>query len=120
MTLSLGTAYRSFGGEVEASSSPTLCRLPASRRHQLWAIAPAHEARGLSQTALPPLQPLKPHLAHTKQPKRSIGWNFRHSQRRYQQGTLPQQSNEQLREIGSTTDMIEPDYDPAVRIRSVR
>src|ERR1700736_6514265 len=39
MTLSLDTAYRSFGGEVEASSTPTICRLPDSRRHQLWAIA---------------------------------------------------------------------------------
>jgi hypothetical protein len=35
----LDTAYRSFGGEVEASSTPTICRLPDSRRHQLWAIA---------------------------------------------------------------------------------
>src|ERR1700737_264759 len=42
MALSLGTAYRSFGGEVEASSTPTICRLPDSRRHQLWAIAPQH------------------------------------------------------------------------------
>src|SRR5213080_3383501 len=41
MTLSLDTAYRSFGGEVEASSTPTICRLPDSRRHQLWAIAHA-------------------------------------------------------------------------------
>src|SRR3982074_2343702 len=41
MTLSLDTAYRSFGGEVEASSTPTICRLPDSRRHQLSAIAPA-------------------------------------------------------------------------------
>src|ERR1700716_1546607 len=40
MTLSLDTAYRSFGGEVEASSTPTICRLPDSRRHQLSAIAP--------------------------------------------------------------------------------
>src|ERR1700682_5051792 len=40
MMLSLDTAYRSFGGEVEASSTPTICRLPDSRRHQLWAIAP--------------------------------------------------------------------------------
>src|SRR5437879_5102093 len=39
MTLSLDTAYRSFGGEVEASSTPTICRLPDSRRHQLSAIA---------------------------------------------------------------------------------
>jgi hypothetical protein len=36
----LDTAYRSFGGEVEASSTPTICRLPDSRRHQLSAIAP--------------------------------------------------------------------------------
>ncbi len=36
----LDTAYRSFGGEVEASSTPTICRLPDSRRHQIWAIAP--------------------------------------------------------------------------------
>jgi len=35
MMLSLDTAYRSFGGEVEASSIPTICRLPDSRRHQL-------------------------------------------------------------------------------------
>src|SRR6478735_5037496 len=40
MMLSLDTAYRSFGGEVEASSTPTICRLPDSRRHQLSAIAP--------------------------------------------------------------------------------
>jgi hypothetical protein len=40
--LSLDTAYRSFGGEVEASSTPTMCRLSDSRRHQLWAIALGH------------------------------------------------------------------------------
>src|SRR6266404_450257 len=40
MMLSLDTAYRSFGGEVEASNTPTICRLPDSRRHQLSAIAP--------------------------------------------------------------------------------
>jgi hypothetical protein len=39
MMLSLDTAYRSFGGEVEASSTPTICRLSDSRRHQLLAIA---------------------------------------------------------------------------------
>src|SRR3974377_1644166 len=39
MMLSSDTAYRSFGGEVEASSTPTICRLPDSRRHQLSAIA---------------------------------------------------------------------------------
>src|SRR6202035_1381173 len=39
MMLSLDTAYRSFGGEVEASSTPTICRLSDSRRHQLRAIA---------------------------------------------------------------------------------
>src|SRR5216683_1846136 len=41
MMLSLDTAYRSFGGEVEASSTPMICRLPDSRRHQLSAIAPS-------------------------------------------------------------------------------
>src|SRR6266850_3899602 len=40
MTLSLGTAYRSFGGEMEASSTPMICRLLDSCRHQLSAIAP--------------------------------------------------------------------------------
>src|SRR6266508_6788993 len=39
MMLSLDTAYRSFGGEVEASSTPTICRLSDSHRHQLSAIA---------------------------------------------------------------------------------
>src|SRR5260370_14977269 len=39
MRLSLEPAYRSFGGEVEASSAPTICRLPDSRRHQHWGIA---------------------------------------------------------------------------------
>src|SRR6266849_3473408 len=46
MTLSLDTAYRSFGGEVEASSTPTICRLPDSRRHQLSTIAPPRTASG--------------------------------------------------------------------------
>jgi hypothetical protein len=44
--LSLDTAYRSFGGEVEASSTSTICRLSDSRRHQLSAIA--LDARGLA------------------------------------------------------------------------
>src|SRR3954447_2369810 len=44
MMLSLDTAYRSFGGEVEASSTPTICRLSDSPRHQLSAIAPAPPA----------------------------------------------------------------------------
>jgi hypothetical protein len=46
MMLSLDTAYRSFGGEVEASSTPTICRLSDSRRHQLWAIARIEAVRG--------------------------------------------------------------------------
>src|SRR6476659_10087581 len=46
MMLSLDTAYRSFGGEVEASNTPTICRLPDSRRHQLSAIARRHALRG--------------------------------------------------------------------------
>src|SRR6202022_204353 len=40
------TAYRSFGGEVEASSTPTICRLSDSRRHHFRAIAAARS--GLS------------------------------------------------------------------------
>src|SRR5258705_10925409 len=54
MMLSLDTAYRSFGGEVEASSTPTICRLSDSRRHQLWTIAPSRpgdELRRQSQAA---------------------------------------------------------------------
>src|SRR3979490_1428798 len=47
MMLSLDTAYRSFGGEVEASSTPTICRLSDSRRHQLWAIA--HEVHSVRE-----------------------------------------------------------------------
>src|ERR1700722_17494121 len=47
MMLSLDTAYRSFGGEVEASSTPTICRLPDSRRHQLSAIAREPHGRGV-------------------------------------------------------------------------
>jgi len=45
MMLSLDTAYRSFGGEVEASSTPTICRHPDSPRHQLSAIAPKSTLR---------------------------------------------------------------------------
>src|SRR5580765_4045532 len=51
MMLSLDTAYRSFGGEVEALSTPTICRLPDSRRHQLSAIAPE---RPLGASSYPP------------------------------------------------------------------
>src|SRR5258708_36876134 len=39
--LSWDTAYSSFGGEVEASTPPTIGRLPDSRRHQVSAIAPS-------------------------------------------------------------------------------
>src|SRR3982074_857516 len=61
MTLSLDTAYRSFGGEVEASSTPTICRLPDSRRHQLSAIARAIVTAGsliLAIAAFAPYLPL--------------------------------------------------------------
>src|SRR5438309_5726209 len=33
------TAYHSFGGEVEALNTPTICRLTPSCRHQLSALA---------------------------------------------------------------------------------
>src|SRR5438477_3487666 len=52
MMLSLDTAYRSFGGEVEASSTPTICRLPDSRRHQLSAIAPQPVRLGSKATEM--------------------------------------------------------------------
>src|SRR3981189_3114360 len=45
MTLSLGTAYRSFGGEMEASSTPMICRLLDSCRHQLSALALSEHVR---------------------------------------------------------------------------
>src|ERR1700730_7017721 len=48
MMLSLDTAYRSFGGEVEASSTPTICAFSDSRRHQLSAIA--HRRAGIFST----------------------------------------------------------------------
>src|ERR1700737_720801 len=38
-TLVSVTAYRSFGGEVEALNTPTIRRLTLSRRHQLSALA---------------------------------------------------------------------------------
>ena len=38
-TLELDKAYYSFGGEVEASTTPTICRLPDLPRHQLSTIA---------------------------------------------------------------------------------
>jgi hypothetical protein len=41
ITLSWVTAYHSFGGEVEASNTPTIRRLTPSRRHQLSRIARA-------------------------------------------------------------------------------
>src|SRR6516162_8945325 len=41
MTLVSVTAYHSFGGEVEASNTPTIRRLTPSCRHQLPRIAPA-------------------------------------------------------------------------------
>src|SRR5271170_4094043 len=50
MMLSLDTAYRSFGGEVEASSTPTICRPPDSRRHQLSALALLRIERGSLNT----------------------------------------------------------------------
>src|SRR5437868_14259506 len=39
MTLVSVTAYHSFGGEVEASNTPTIRRLTPSCRHQLSPIA---------------------------------------------------------------------------------
>ena len=41
-------AYYSFGGEVEASTTPTICRLPDLPRHQLSTIARKTENYSLS------------------------------------------------------------------------
>src|SRR5436309_15609287 len=85
MTLSLDTAYRSFGGEVEASSTPTICRLPDSRRHQLWAIARYHfRGRDASYLA-PPAQirtgPIRAYGSHlgclTAKRLSGHGWRIR-------------------------------------------
>src|SRR5947208_11686331 len=71
MMLSLDTAYRSFGGEVEASSTPTICRLPDSRRHQLSAIAPEDHLVRKIDTALDLSwlrSELTPHYSSTGRP----------------------------------------------------
>src|ERR1039458_5675335 len=44
MRLSWVMAYHSFGGEVEASNTPTIRRLTPSRRHQLPRITPLSTA----------------------------------------------------------------------------
>jgi hypothetical protein len=51
MMLSLDTAYRFFGGEVEASSTSTISRLSDSRSHQLSAIAPPAHSQALRTSA---------------------------------------------------------------------
>ena len=51
------TAYHSFDGEVEASTTPTICRLLDLHRHQLSTIAPneaAHARLGEHLRALTP------------------------------------------------------------------
>jgi Plasmid pRiA4b ORF-3-like protein len=45
-TLGSVTAYHSFGGEVEASNTPTIRRLTSSCRHQLSCIAQRHALFG--------------------------------------------------------------------------
>src|SRR5436853_6151624 len=55
MTLVSVTAYHSFGGEVEASNTPTIRRLTPSCRHQLSPIAlgrPASSAFNLGSELL--------------------------------------------------------------------
>jgi hypothetical protein len=46
--VSVGHGYHSFGGEVEASSTPTIHRLTPSCRHQIPAIAQLKSSIGLS------------------------------------------------------------------------
>jgi hypothetical protein len=45
-TLEFDTAYHSFDGEVEASTTPTICRLLDLHRHQLSTIAPRDQVAG--------------------------------------------------------------------------
>src|SRR6266446_2707509 len=52
MTLVSVTAYHSFGGEVEASNTPTIRRLTPSCRHQLPRIAPLVTACHTSQLCI--------------------------------------------------------------------
>ena len=47
ITLSLDTAYRSFGGEVEARTPPRYAAFPNSRPHQLSEIALGRERRDI-------------------------------------------------------------------------
>ena len=76
VTVSFDTAYRSFSGEVEASSTPTICRLSDSRRHQLSAIArrrssPIDLAGELNQLMLhidDPVQPGPEQIARSRRP----------------------------------------------------
>src|SRR6267142_2199633 len=95
MTLSLGTAYRSFGGEMEASSTPMICRLLDSCRHQLSAIAPPHQDRttdGDAQGAAdgngrPALLPVEVGGGH-QLCAQSLGWADAVPQRRAGRGRL--------------------------------
>ncbi len=53
------TAYHSFGGEVEASNTPTIRRLTPSCRHQLPRIAPRVSDSASFAQLLVTLSPLK-------------------------------------------------------------
>ena len=73
--LSLDTAYRSFGREVEASSTPTICRLSDSCRHQLSTIAPG--AAGMACRR----EPKSPRSAEGISPAEAIHRHGRTNQR---------------------------------------
>src|SRR3954471_18426033 len=61
MTVSLGTAYRSFGGEVEASNPPTICRLHRFMPSPtLGHSSPVAQAEALDQPAQRRQRPLLP------------------------------------------------------------
>src|SRR5712664_2619164 len=75
MMLSLDTAYRSFGGEVEASSTPTICRLSDSRRHQISAIAPY--GRDIGDEGIQPPAPSLEICPSSKQAARDCRWGVR-------------------------------------------
>jgi len=68
----LDTAYRSFGGEVEASSTPTICRLSDSRRHQISAIAPVRPIASLYHAVATYWPPVIPQT--DQRPRRTRQW----------------------------------------------
>src|ERR1700688_3774013 len=88
MMLSLSTAYRSFDGEVEASSTPTICRLPDSRRHQIWAIAPARPRQIGEASLISAMDPPRTGSASGTETRAARGTHGDHGHGAITEGTL--------------------------------